>query len=170
VVNTAWIGLVGALGGVLLTGAIGLITAVLNRKWQVAAAERDRQYRTTDRLYDLRREAYVRYLQAAQAMGDGHKAMTRIRDPEKLYVEFEREIWPEFDEVRRGYDSAMRDAKLLATQPVLEAIEYYDKWLNDACKRKMDTGANFDDWTGKESDLIEKMRAEQEALPTVPPK
>jgi hypothetical protein len=103
-------------------------------------------------------------------MGDGHKAMAGTRDPEKLYVEFEREVWPEFDEVRREYDSAMRDAKLLATQPVLEAIAYYDKWLEDVCKRKMDTGAQFGDWTEKESELIETMRAEQEALPTVPPK
>jgi hypothetical protein len=165
VFNTAWIGLIGALGGVLLTGTIGLITAALNRKWQVVAAERDREYRTTDRLYDLRREAYVRYLQAAQVMGDGHKAMTTTRGPEQSYAQFALEAWAAFDEVRREYDAAMRNAQLLATGGVLTAIKDYDAWLQDACRRKMDTGARFGDWTRKEADLVEAMRVEQAALP-----
>src|SRR5690349_4855817 len=51
--STAWIGLVGALGGVTPTGLIGLLTAMLNHRLLAAAAEQDRRFRTADRLYDL---------------------------------------------------------------------------------------------------------------------
>jgi hypothetical protein len=62
--TAAWFTLAGALGGVLLTSAVALTTAVLNHRWQAQAAddqgrkERDRQLRQD------RRETYARYWSA----------------------------------------------------------------------------------------------------------
>jgi hypothetical protein len=38
--TTAWFTLAGALGGVLLTSAVALTTAVLNHRWQTRNTER----------------------------------------------------------------------------------------------------------------------------------
>ena len=93
-------------------------------------------------------------------MGDGHKAMTTTRRPELSYAAFAREAWADFDDVRKEYDTAMRNAQLLAGKNIREAISKYDNSLQEACRKRMDTGAKFDDWAGRERVLMDEMRTE----------
>ena len=58
---TAWFTLAGALGGVLLTSAVALITAILNHRWQMESKTVERgEDRVRQRRQD-RREVYARY-------------------------------------------------------------------------------------------------------------
>src|SRR5437016_2990531 len=67
-ISTAWVGVIGALGGVIVTGLIGLVTAVLNHRWQRASAHEERSHTAREAQAALRREAYVRYLAATDAL------------------------------------------------------------------------------------------------------
>jgi hypothetical protein len=62
--TTAWFTLAGALGGVLLTSAVALVTAVLNHRWQTQTAQRQLRQEHDRQLRQERRESYARYLSA----------------------------------------------------------------------------------------------------------
>ena len=57
----AWFTLAGALGGVLITGGVGLVTAMLNHRWQARGAEQQRLLQHGAQVRQDRREAYVSY-------------------------------------------------------------------------------------------------------------
>ena len=59
--TSATFALIGALGGVLITGLIALVTAVLNHRWQSQAAERGLRWEHVRRLQQDRLEIYARY-------------------------------------------------------------------------------------------------------------
>jgi hypothetical protein len=62
--TTAWFTLAGALGGVLLTSAVALTTAVLNHRWQTQSYQRQLLQEHFERLRQERRETYARYWSA----------------------------------------------------------------------------------------------------------
>ncbi|MEU1519937.1 hypothetical protein ABZ490_48835 [Streptomyces sp. NPDC005811] len=62
--TAAWFTLAGALGGVLLTSAVALTTAVLNHRWQTQAADDQGRKERDQQLRQNRREAYARYWSA----------------------------------------------------------------------------------------------------------
>lgn len=62
--SSAWFALGGALGGVLLTGVIGLTTAVLTHRWQSQATSRQILDEHAVRLRQERRETYAAYWSA----------------------------------------------------------------------------------------------------------
>jgi len=66
--NAAWIGLIGALGGVLLTGLIGLATAALTHVWQRDTRQQERLDHLNEARAELRRDAYTRFLVASDAL------------------------------------------------------------------------------------------------------
>jgi hypothetical protein len=82
--TTAWFTLVGALGGVLLTSAVALTTAVLNHRWQTQAAERQLLQEHGRQLRQERRETYARYWSAWN--GFTHQLRALRREGEKLYA------------------------------------------------------------------------------------
>ncbi|MBE1586735.1 hypothetical protein ACFPOI_51245 [Nonomuraea angiospora] len=59
-----WFALAGALGGVAIGGVIGLVTAVLNQKWQARAAEQNSHIEQERQLRQERRETYADYWRA----------------------------------------------------------------------------------------------------------
>ncbi len=62
--TSAWFALGGALGGVLITGVIGLATAILTHRWQTQATERQLRNDHVGRLRQERRECYAAYWSA----------------------------------------------------------------------------------------------------------
>jgi hypothetical protein len=60
---------------VTLTGLIGLGTATLTHRWSVSARAEDRKDDRAEALAVLRREAYVRYLSAQNAVMDSFEAL-----------------------------------------------------------------------------------------------
>jgi hypothetical protein len=62
--TSAWFALGGALGGVLLTSAVGLATVVLNHRWQTGAADQQLLSDHVGRLRQERRETYRDYWSA----------------------------------------------------------------------------------------------------------
>jgi hypothetical protein len=62
--TAAWFTLAGALGGVLLTGSITLITAILNHRWQMQGAEQRRLLDHGALVWHERSESYVAYWRA----------------------------------------------------------------------------------------------------------
>jgi hypothetical protein len=62
--TAAWFTLAGALGGVLLTSAVALTTAILNHRWQTQSAERQLLQEHVAQLRQERREAYIQYWSA----------------------------------------------------------------------------------------------------------
>jgi hypothetical protein len=62
--TVAWFTLAGALGGVLITGAIGLATAMLNHRWQTRGREQQRLVQHGAQVRQERRETYTAYWRA----------------------------------------------------------------------------------------------------------
>lgn len=63
--TSAWFALAGALGGVTLTGVLGLVTAGLNHKWGEQTRVTVYRERQTQAIVDQRREVCHNYLVAA---------------------------------------------------------------------------------------------------------
>ncbi|WP_420077026.1 hypothetical protein ACOAKG_29255 [Streptomyces sp. JL3001] len=59
--TAAWFTLAGALGGVLVTSAVALTTAVLNHRWQAQTTQRQIQHERDKQLRQERRETYAKY-------------------------------------------------------------------------------------------------------------
>jgi hypothetical protein len=59
--TAAWYTLLGALGGVLLTSAFSLTTAILNQRWQTMGAEHEALEKHVKELRRERRETYAAY-------------------------------------------------------------------------------------------------------------
>jgi hypothetical protein len=74
--NSAWIAVLGTLGGVTVTATAGLLTAMLTARQQRATLERQIQRETKDKLREERRVAFVDYLKAYDtAMGKAQGVM-----------------------------------------------------------------------------------------------
>src|SRR5690242_11239486 len=65
---SAWFALGGALGGVLITGTIALVTSVLNHRWQQASADRALDWEHAKQIRQERREMYAAYWIAWNAL------------------------------------------------------------------------------------------------------
>jgi hypothetical protein len=59
--TAAWFTLAGALGGVLLTSIVGVVTVLLNHRWQARGAENQRLLQHGMQVRLERRESYVAY-------------------------------------------------------------------------------------------------------------
>lgn len=71
---SAWIAVIGTLGGVALTAVAGLLTAVLAGRQRRAAAQTQFRQETGQRIRDERRAVFVEYLAAYDAaLGRAHQ-------------------------------------------------------------------------------------------------
>ncbi|MFI6324008.1 hypothetical protein ACIBG8_41240 [Nonomuraea sp. NPDC050556] len=68
---SAWFALGGALGGVLITGVIALVTAILNHRWQASATDRTLDWEHARQIRQERRETYAGYWAAWNALMHG---------------------------------------------------------------------------------------------------
>lgn len=64
---SAWFALAGALGGVVVTGVIGIVTAVLNHRWGEQARRATYHEQESRAIRDQRREACHNYLVATNS-------------------------------------------------------------------------------------------------------
>ena len=166
-VAEVWIGLIGALGGVALTGLLGVATAVLNNRW--SEDQKGQEFRR--RQAELRRDAYARYLVSAQVLGDALLLFT----PGSAATS--NDVWADFrrsePSIAREFDASLRHARLLASDEVVSALSAYQRWFEESLGIAFakwdqariplrDSGA-FDDWDRAEARLIEVMRTEQRA-------
>jgi hypothetical protein len=169
-ISSAWIGVVGALGGVAITSVIGLVTAWLSRRWTSDDRKRDQDAARTA----ARRTAYARYLSAAEALynsmagylydpdwlsrfprphGDDEMALVRLA---VALRNAEPTRWDEFN-------TASYEAKLVAASAVLSAIDAFEERqyvMFNAMMVSEKPDADAVDFAGPVKVLINVMRIE----------
>jgi gas vesicle protein len=106
--NTAWIAVIGTLGGVAVTAAAGLLTATLTGRHQRATLERQFQQEADNRIHDERRSVFVDYLKAYDdAIGRAHSIMnlgaTVVSPQADRAPPFETEAAAEMSRVNQAY-------------------------------------------------------------------
>jgi hypothetical protein len=164
-----WFTLVGALGGVLLTGLFALATAIVNHRWQEetvrrqANEERHRQYRQE------RKEAYAEYM---LTYGTNYLNIQRldreVRKRKKAQQTVEQRD-PELNKIIVADDDRWRaadaSAQIVASKAVLDALRPLRLAIRDA--RQAAWNGEFhanDDFGNKVSnayvDLLKAMRAD----------
>jgi hypothetical protein len=165
-VGSEWIGVIGALGGVVVTGAIGLATAVLNHRWTTAAQAEEREEARLDSNATKRLEAYSRYLAASDVVdsimiatfsSDEWRAAHQGVDSYQQALELRAKDPKPYDE----YDSALGSAQLLAGAAVGEALERFDAAFVASCMALVaDPGASSEGKNEAGRALREAMRRE----------
>jgi hypothetical protein len=134
--TAAWFTLAGALGGVLVTSAVALTTAVLNHRWQTHSVQQQLLQEHLERLRQERRETYARYWStwnrynhqlralrtAAQKLGPSADPSTDPKD--RLTQEapsLVEQAWTAELEWREAADALL----LIAGQAVVEAAQVH---------------------------------------------
>jgi hypothetical protein len=162
-IDAAAAGLVGALGGVIVTTLAGIATAVLNQRWR----REDRQTERTDRRGEeraaLRRTAYARYLTAMDVVIDAVGIQDQVTE-ENLAARFKEmvETMPEWREMM----VAQNEASVVAGDDVLAAIDDYEEFFGKESVKSLTSGSSFMHFDEKSSyhrRLLDAMRAEQRA-------
>jgi hypothetical protein len=144
--ESAWVGLAGALGGVSLTGLVGLGSAALTHKWTQGARLQERRAALDDANSQLRRGVYSRFLTACLAVVASVE--TSLED-DKLMANFASFPVNRKFGVLRGrdaeafgeYEAAKHAAQLVASQSVRIAIDTYEHWLGkEMAERAIEVG------------------------------
>jgi hypothetical protein len=148
---TAWFALGGALGGVLLTGVIGLATAILTHRWQAQATSQQILDEHAVRLRQERRESYATYWSAWNrlayelrellgqvALVPGDQTITAQRwtiDDLQLRDEAQRDALVEANarvlDAELGWQAATGSLLLIAGPEVVEAAEQHQRATRD---------------------------------------
>jgi hypothetical protein len=167
-VAEAWIGVIGALGGVALTGLLGVATAILNNRW----SREQKRHEFRRHQAELRREAYARALVATQALVS---ALFLWSPPSAKSSSWE--LWADFRQTRADiaheYDASLRHAHLLAGEAVTHALRDYEQllrkrlgvvltaWTERQIPPRESVPRAFDALDNAERRLVEVMAAEQ---------
>jgi hypothetical protein len=165
-IDTQWIGLIGALGGVVVTGLIGLATAVLNHRWQRASGREDRTHQAREAKAAIQRQAYARYLAAMEAVDTF--LITRPPRPEIPVRDRLRANRQEDPKVFDEYDAAQAIAQLVAGDRVRDALGEFENQWTEACLAAVTADDPLEATSGLENtskkEMIAAMRAEQAEL------
>ncbi|MFF3459616.1 hypothetical protein ACFYXH_36025 [Streptomyces sp. NPDC002730] len=120
----AWFTLAGALGGVLLTSAVALTTAVLNHRWQTQTADNQGRKERDQQLRQDRRETYARYLSG------WNRFIRQLRELQRTALEHQRsgapipiELIEQIKEAELGWRDAADALFMICGQDVSEAAE-----------------------------------------------
>ena len=151
-IATEWIGLIGALGGVLITGCVGLATAVLNHGWQKEGTHDEHERQRLETFSALQREAYSRYLAAYEAFENLVTCLPAI----SADVDLRRQIHEQDPVAVDEFYAAENHVRLLAGDDVVEALNRF----TDAWQRAL-SGDSEPYVLGHKRALIDAMRAEQ---------
>ncbi|GAA1404140.1 hypothetical protein [Oerskovia paurometabola] len=159
--------LLGALGGVVITGTVALVTSLLTRRAERIAREEGRRLSRAD----LRRSAYVAFLAQANGLGDEasawHDTTGKHLAPDKLMSAFYRDL----GRSSHDYDVCEVTAQLAAGPAVLKALDTYIAWYRAAIFQVL-TGREpgLVGGTTKQDPLVEAMRAELDEDMSIPTK
>jgi len=171
-VDPAWIGVIGALGGVAITGVIGLLTALLNHGWQEDTRESERLDRIDDSQATLRRDAYTRYLVASDRLTDF--LLTQPSQPGPVDLADKAMILARLKAARLGgdehfveYNSALLQASILAGETVASLLREFEQWMTLQIATSVMQGdaldsPAFNGFDAKRVTLITEMRAEED--------
>ncbi len=164
--STAWVGVIGAIGGVLVTGLIALVTAVLTHGWQESARRNDRSERLQEARAALRREIYGRFLIAASALSD-YVSAAPTRGATTTEWEHLLALRAKDSEVFEEFDAASVQARLIAGPEVRDAVEGFVLWFATGMlaffqSNDPDTSTALPGFLTQEAGLIDVMRSEQE--------
>ncbi|GAA3216053.1 hypothetical protein ACFO1B_15005 [Dactylosporangium siamense] len=125
-----WLTVVGTLGGVLVTAAVGLITAMLSHRWQQERLRLEQRFASERELRATRREVYARYLVTAQRLFDTANTLHRQRSEAPLDL---ADVIARPPAELRGpltdNETVRVETMLLATGPVREVLDTYDRAL-----------------------------------------
>ncbi len=166
----AWIGLVGALSGILVTSFFGLVIAFLKHRWEDSSQREQRLYRLGEARAESRRGVYTRFLTAAEELGDYALAQPPHKDGRPTSLEEARQRLRELrtsgDAHFSAYNSALLEALLLAGEDVARVLDAFDSWVSDQFVAGLMAGdaaeaEAFFDMSEERVPLIEAMRREQ---------
>ncbi|MGX1809707.1 hypothetical protein ACWIGI_28635 [Nocardia sp. NPDC055321] len=132
--SVAWLGLAGALGGVTLTAAAGIVVAILNHRWQAEHATRQFHQEQVKLLRTERREAYARFWAIWTRLNHQLVLLRNevnehgsIQTPELSALAADRE-WPDTDlEWREAVDVL----RLISGEKVLQAADEFMSAVDD---------------------------------------
>jgi hypothetical protein len=132
--DPAWAGVIGALGGVLLTSLVAIATALLNHSWETDDRRIARSERLAEERVAARRTAYASYIAASDTLIDALMFSHEAAPPELAVEDFTiarlRGMRAGADEVMDRFISAEAESRLLAGEDVLAAIESHSEWVN----------------------------------------
>ncbi|WP_433112377.1 hypothetical protein [Micromonospora sp. CA-246542] len=127
---TGWWVVAGTLGGVLVTAAAGLVTAMLTHRWQQERLHLEQRFVSERELRTARRDTYARYLMTAQRLFDAANDLYRQRSATPVEVADALAKPPAgLSALLADNEAARVEAMLLASTPVHEALDVYDRAL-----------------------------------------
>jgi hypothetical protein len=154
---SAWIALVGALGGVALAGGLSLATAAFNHRWSEQTRVRAAREQETRVMRDQAREACHNYLVATNSF---YQAVDQV------YLRTSRaEQFDQHEHVRAAI-TALQDAyvdlTISAGAEVRDIARGYNKSLYDL--QRVARRADTDEWPKVERETHDKRRELREAM------
>jgi hypothetical protein len=155
-IDAGWAGILGVAVGALAS----LATAILARRWQRNDRREERSDRQSESRATLRRDAYARFLAAAEARRStadpdptpgGTEGVAELASPPRgAVVAFEKAV--------HEFDAAVQQVRLLGGPAVVGALEKFLVWWES-----FDGPISVSAWDDAERPLIDAMRAEQDA-------
>lgn len=151
--------MIGALGGVGLTGLIAFGTATLTHRWDKEKSQRTRESEVIERRGALRRETYANYL-ATAASFEGSLQSVLPPDASLSEAERERQLGERVEET--AYHASFLAAQLVAGWSVSSALHEYDDWVSEQLNKVFEGAQSsaFVDGGDRERVLIAAMRLE----------
>jgi MoxR-like ATPase len=151
---------------VLATGAIALGTAILNHRWQRSDTREDRTLEAREARAAIRRDAYVRYFATKEALESYLK--TRAQEPGLSPLDKLRAMHQDNPGLVNEFNAAAANARLVAGQPVLDALEANDAEWGAVLGRLVQAADPLEvqdtSSDGPERALLQAMREEQAAV------
>jgi hypothetical protein len=176
--TSAWFALAGALGGVLITSAIALLTAILNQRSQARSNEGTLRWEHTKQLRQDRLETYAHYLSAwnrlTQQYLEVRNAIMALDSAPKTEADAKTLIPIDVSAELRAADVAWRDAWnlafLIAGKDVEDALRAQlrstVKRMNDAWKGEYtsDAGTHLPLTNAMKAEIIDYLSERQRTL------
>jgi hypothetical protein len=122
--------LIGTLGGVVITALFGLLTAYFSQRWQYRRTEQEHRLQADRDVRTARRDAYVRYIVAAQRVFDAATRLYRSNRTAPIdMAEFSRNLPADLVDAVVDAETRRVEAHLLAGERVAVALAEYTGWL-----------------------------------------
>jgi hypothetical protein len=130
--DTASLTVIGTLGGVVITALFGLLTAYFSQRWQYRRTEQEHRLQADRDVRTARRDAYVRYIVAAQHVFDtAMRHYRRRRTAPTGLAEFSLNIPTDIVDALADVETRRVEASLLAGERAAIALTEYTAWLKD---------------------------------------
>jgi hypothetical protein len=161
--SSAWIGVIGALGGVAITALVGLVTAILNHRWSLRASYEDRETDLRLKRAELRRTAYARFLSAHDHLRDALEADAETQSSD-AQPNWSFDSWfAKEPELLRELQIADNEALLVAGSAVVSSLQAYSAAAMHYWHALVENYETADDTATQDAykELLTAMREEQ---------